>query len=223
MSVVTARGLTRTYRRGSREVHALRGIDLDIAAGEFVVVMGPSGGGKSSLLNLLGGLDSPDGGTLTVAGVDLHDASQRALDEFRRRHVGFVFQFFNLIGTIDATDNVALGHVARGESWAAARTHAGAILDELGLADRLSHRPSELSGGEQQRVAIARAIAAEPDVLLADEPTGDVDAATTEAIMELLAGLNRDRGMTIVAVTHDPTLAAYAGRTLVLRDGRFEP
>lgn len=221
MRVVTARDLSRTYRIGTRRVEALRGVDLDVEAGELVVVMGPSGGGKSSLLNLLGGLDSPDGGTLTVAGVDLHDASQRDLDAFRRAHVGFVFQFFNLIATIDAADNVALAHVARGVGWPDARRRARAVLEELGLGDRVDHRPGELSGGEQQRVAIARAVAAEPALLLADEPTGDVDAATTTSIMDMLAGLNRDRGVTIVAVTHDPALTAYASRTLVLRDGRF--
>lgn len=220
--VVRARDLCRTYRRGDREVDALGGVDLDVARGEFVVIMGPSGGGKSTLLNLLGGLDSPDRGTLVVAGVRLHEASQRDLDEFRRRHVGFVFQFFNLIGTVDAIDNVALAHVARGVSWNDARAAAGRILRELGLSERVDHRPSELSGGEQQRVAIARAVATEPDLLLADEPTGDVDAATTVSIMEILAELNRKRGMTIVTVTHDQTLAPYASRTLTLRDGRFD-
>ncbi len=219
--VVHARGLTRAYRRGAREVEALRGVDLDISPGELVVIMGPSGGGKSSLLNLLGGLDRPDGGTLTVAGVNLTTSSQGELDAFRRQHVGFVFQFFNLIGTLDAAENVALAHVARGEGWSSARAQARETLEELGLKDRVDHRPAEMSGGEQQRVAIARAVAARPDLLLADEPTGDVDAATTGAIMELLATLNRDRGMTIVAVTHDPTLAQYASRLLTLSDGRF--
>ena len=220
--VVHARGLNRAYRRGARQVEALRDVDLDVPAGEFLVVMGPSGGGKSSLLNLLGGLDRPDSGTLTVAGFDLVNAPQGDLDSFRRQHVGFVFQFFNLIGTLDATDNVALAHVARGEQWSGARTRARQLLEELGLGDRVDHRPAELSGGEQQRVAIARAVAAQPDLLLADEPTGDVDAATTEVIMDLLAALNRDRGMTIVAVTHDPMLAHYSSRVLTLTDGRFE-
>ena len=219
--VVAAQALTRTYRRGNREVAALREIDFEVAAGELVVIMGPSGGGKSTLLNLLGGLDSPDSGTLRVAGTDLHGASQQALDTYRRRHVGFVFQFFNLISTIDATDNVALAHVARGLDWQAARREARRLLEDLGLGDRADHRPAELSGGEQQRVAIARAIAGDPDLLLADEPTGDVDAATTEMIMELLEQLNRDRGVTIVAVTHDPALAAHGSRNLTLSDGRF--
>lgn len=200
----------------------MRGVDLDVSVGEFVVIMGPSGGGKSTLLSLLGGLDRPDDGTLTVAGVDLADASQSELDAFRRRHIGFVFQFFNLIGTIDAADNVALAHVARGEGWAAARGSAQVLLADFGLGDRTDHRPAELSGGEQQRVAIARAVAAHPDLLLADEPTGDVDAVTTESIMGLLGDLNRDRGMTIVAVTHDPALTRYASRVITLRDGHLD-
>jgi len=220
--LVQARGLTRSYRSGSRKVHALRGVDLDVERGEFVLIMGPSGGGKSSLLNLLGGLDRPDAGTLTVAGVSVHDASQRALDEFRRRHIGFVFQFFNLIGTIDATDNVALAFVAQGLGWGSARGKARGILDELGLGSRADHRPAELSGGEQQRVAIGRAVATDPDVLLADEPTGDVDAVTTTGIMELLTMLNRERGVTVIAVTHDQMLTNYASRLLTLRDGRFD-
>lgn len=220
--LVRAHGLTRSYRRGSRRVSALRGVDLDVESAELVVIMGPSGGGKSTLLNLLGGLDAPDGGTLTVAGVDVHTASQRRLDQYRRRHIGFVFQFFNLIGTIDATDNVALAYVARGMPWREARSQARSILGEFGLSNRVDHHPEELSGGEQQRVAIARAVAARPDLMLADEPTGDVDAVTTTAIMELLAHLNRDRGMTIIAVTHDPALANYASRVLTLRDGCFE-
>jgi putative ABC transport system ATP-binding protein len=194
-------------------------VDLTVGRGEMVLVMGPSGGGKSTLLNLLGGLDRADAGSLRVAGTDLMSASQSALDAFRRRHVGLVFQFFNLLGTADARDNVALALLARGTPWGEARRRAAGLLAEFGLADRADHRPSELSGGEQQRVAIARAIAGAPDLLLADEPTGDVDTATTGAIMDLLAALNRDRGVTIVVVTHDPTLTAYAGRVLELRDG----
>lgn len=212
-------GLTRTYRRGDRRVQALRGIDLTVAPGEFVVVIGPSGGGKSTLLNLIGGLDRADSGRLCVAGLDLTGASQRRLDGFRRRHVGFVFQVFNLIATLDATDNVALAHLARGAGWREARRRASDLLGEFGLADRRGHRPGELSGGEAQRVAIARAVAAEPDLVLADEPTGDVDGETTVSIMSLLQGLNRDRGMTIVAVTHDPTVVPFATRVLTLRDG----
>jgi putative ABC transport system ATP-binding protein len=217
--LVSAAGLTRTYRRGFRVVEALRGIDLEVERGEFLVVIGPSGGGKSTLLNLIGGLDRPHAGTLEVAGFDVVGASQRQLDGYRRRHVGFVFQFFNLISTLDAVDNVALALLARGVGWGESRRRATDLLAEFGLADRTDHRPLELSGGEQQRVAIARAVAAAPDLLLADEPTGDVDAATTTAIMELLQRLNRERGVTVIAVTHDPAVMPFATRVLTLRDG----
>lgn len=219
--LVVAAGLRRTYRRGTRIVEALRGVDLTVHRGELLLIMGPSGGGKSTLLNLLGGLDTADAGTLRVAGFDVTGASQRRLDEFRRRHIGFVFQFFNLISTVDARDNVALALLARGTGWSQARHQAGELLASLGLGDRTGHRPAELSGGEQQRVAIARAIASEPDLVLADEPTGDVDAAATIAIMDLLADLNRARGVTIVAATHDAALVPYADRVLTLRDGAF--
>ncbi|MBI5156451.1 MAG: ABC transporter ATP-binding protein [Acidimicrobiia bacterium] len=219
--LISAVGLTRVYRRGTRVVEALRGVDLEVDRGEFVVVMGPSGGGKSTLLNLIGGLDRPDSGSLHVAGFDVGTASQRALDGFRRRHIGFVFQFFNLISTLDARDNVALALLARGTPWKAARRRAAQLLAEFGLADRVGHVPAELSGGEQQRVAIARAVATAPDVLLADEPTGDVDGATTTAIMDLLADLNRRRGVTVITVTHDPALIPYGSRLLTLRDGTF--
>ncbi|MEK7252247.1 MAG: ABC transporter ATP-binding protein [Actinomycetota bacterium] len=219
--LVSAAGLTRIFRRGHRVVEALREVDLEVERGEFVVVMGPSGGGKSTLLNLIGGLDRPDSGTLEVAGVDVGRASQRELDDYRRRHVGFVFQFFNLISTVNAGDNVALALLARRTPWREARRLAGGLLAEFGLGDRVDHLPAELSGGEQQRVAIARAVAGEPDLVLADEPTGDVDAATTVTVMALLSRLNRERGMTVIAVTHDPALLPYASRVLILRDGSF--
>lgn len=221
--LIEARGLTRHYGRNERRVEALRGVDLTVAAGERVVVMGPSGGGKSTLLNLLGGLDRPDAGALRVAGNDLVAASERELDAFRRNHVGFVFQFFNLLRSVDARDNVALALLARGMPWGEARHVAVRVLAELGLAGRAGHRPAELSGGEQQRVAIARAVAGEPDLLLADEPSGDVDSEATASILELLLALNRDRGVTIVVVTHDPTLAPFGHRVLELKDGSINP
>ncbi len=217
--LVIAAGLRRAYRRGSRQVEALRGVDLTVSPGELLMVIGPSGGGKSTLLNLIGGLDRPDGGTLQVAGVDLGRAGQRDLDTYRRRHVGFVFQFFNLISTLDAIDNVALALLARGTGWAESRERAAALLGEFGLAERSHHLPAELSGGEQQRVAIARAVVATPDLILADEPTGDVDAANTVTIMELLQRLNREQGVTVIAVTHDPAVLPFATRVVTLRDG----
>ena len=201
-------------------VEALREVDLEVERGEFVVVMGPSGGGKSTLLNLIGGLDRPDSGTLEVAGVDVGRASQRELDDYRRRHVGFVFQFFNLISTVNAGDNVALALLARRTPWREARRLAGACSPSSGSATEwIIYLPS--CPAASNNVAIARAVAGEPDLVLADEPTGDVDAATTVTVMALLSRLNRERGMTVIAVTHDPALLPYASRVLILRDGSF--
>ena len=222
--IVDVRGAVKTFRKGANEIHALRGVDLVMEAGEVVLVVGPSGGGKSTLLNLIGGLDRPDAGSVRVAGVDVAAASQRSLDAFRRRHLGFVFQFFNLIGSLTARDNVALALAARGvHPWATARDRASALLADLGLGARAEHRPSELSGGEQQRVAIARAIAGEPDVILADEPTGNIDTAATAGVMAMLDDLNDRLGVTLLVVTHDASLAAHADRVLEMVDGRLSP
>jgi ABC-type lipoprotein export system ATPase subunit len=220
--IVEAHGVEKTYRRGRTEVAALRGIDLSIEPGEVLFVVGPSGGGKSTLLNLVGGLDRPDRGKIVVAGTDVSVASERALDRFRRRHLGFVFQFFNLLGTLTARDNVAVALAARrGCSWADARAEANRLLDELGLGARADHRPAELSGGEQQRVAIARAVAGEPALILADEPTGNIDSAATAAVMSLLVTLKETRGVTLLIVTHDYSLRRYAGRVLEMVDGHL--
>ena len=220
--VVSTRDLRKSYRRGRAEIEALRGIDLEVAAGEMLVIMGPSGGGKSTLLHLIGGIDRPTSGRVVVAGQDLVASSQPELDAFRRRHIGVVFQFFNLLGTASARDNVALGVMARGVRWSTARQKANELLDRVGIAHRSSHRPSELSGGEQQRVAIARAIAGEPELVLADEPTGDVDSATAAELMDLMSQLNRDLGSTFIIVTHNDALRAYGSRVVMLRDGRLD-
>ncbi len=219
--IVEVRRATKTFRKGANEIHALRGVDLAIMPGEVVLVVGPSGGGKSTLLNVIGGLDRPDGGEVRVAGVDVAGSSQRALDAFRREHLGFVFQFFNLIGSLSARDNVAMALAARGRPWSEARRGAEALLADLGLGDRAEHRPAELSGGEQQRVAIARAIAGEPDVILADEPTGNIDSEATASVMEMIDDLNERLGVTLLIVTHDASLASHAHRVLEMVDGRL--
>ena len=222
--IVDVRGVSKAYRRGRTDVTALREVDLTIGPGEIVLVVGPSGGGKSTLLNLVGGLDRPDSGSIVVAGTDVAASSERALDEFRRRHLGFVFQFFNLLGTLSARDNVAVALAARGgRSWRAARDEASSLLEDLGLGPRSDHRPAELSGGEQQRVAIARAVAGEPDLILADEPTGNIDSDASAAVMSMLVGLNRDRRVTLLVVTHDDSLRGYADRVLEMVDGRLSP
>jgi ABC-type lipoprotein export system ATPase subunit len=221
--LVEVREAVKIFRKGTSQVHALRGVDLAVDSGERLLVVGPSGGGKSTLLNLIGGLDRPDSGRVVVAGIDVATSSQRALDSFRRAHVGFVFQFFNLIATLTARDNVALALTARGvRPWSSARTRAEALLSDLGLDHRSDHRPGELSGGEQQRVAIARAVAGEPDLILADEPTGNIDTAASTVVMEMLGDLNRRMGVTTIVVTHDPSLSAHADRMLMMIDGRLE-
>ena len=220
--IITASGLHKAYRRGNDRVDAVRGAGLVVAPGEMIAIIGPSGGGKTTFLNLLGGLDRADSGILEVAGVDLMAASESGMDRFRRDHVGFVFQFFNLIGAASALDNVAFALLAQGERWRTARSRSAAVLADLGLSHRAQHLPSELSGGEQQRVAIARAVAGAPDVILADEPTGDVDSEASGDIMRLLADLNRDRGVTVVIVTHDLGVAAQTDRVLTMLDGFLE-
>ena len=210
--------LRRDYRMGGEDVHALRGVSFDVAAGEYVAVVGPSGCGKSTLLNLLGAVDRPSGGEVAIAGRDVSALGDREATAFRLRNVGFVFQRFYLLPTLTALENVELPMAEAGVRAAERRARARELLGYVGLASRERHRPAELSGGEQQRVAIARALANRPSILLADEPTGELDARTGAEIIALLRRLNDD-GTTIVVVTHDERLAAAARRVIHMQDG----
>jgi ABC-type lipoprotein export system ATPase subunit len=210
VNIVAAQELTKVYWRGGEKITALREISLQIEAGSFVFVVGPSGCGKSTLLHLLGGMDRPTSGKLSVNGFPLEQASEDQLTRFRREHIGFVFQFYNLISSLNALDNVSLPLLARGHRPQAARQHASELLDQVGLASRKCHKPAELSGGEQQRVAIARAVVGRPSLVMADEPTGDLDAANADAVMQLMLDLNHSLGATFVVATHNLALT-YAG------------
>ncbi len=212
--------LTKSLSSGGHPVQILHGIDLHITAGEFVAIMGPSGSGKSTLLGLIAGLDSPTSGSIKLAGQELVGLGEDALARLRGRTLGFVFQSFHLIPTLTAEENVAVPLELRGE--ADARSRARKLLATVGLADRGHHLPVQLSGGEQQRVALARAFVAEPPILLADEPTGNLDSATGERVLALLADLRARTGTTMVLVTHDASLAARADRVVTLRDGRID-
>lgn len=212
--------LSRQFQRGQAEVQALRGVNLTVAPGEFVALVGPSGSGKSTLLNLLGGLDRPSSGELWLNGAALHNAQEKQRTAHRRSRVGFVFQSFNLLPRLTAQENVAVPLMLTGVPAAGRARQAAAMLARVGLDHRLDHYPTELSGGEQQRVAIARALIHEPALILADEPTGNLDSATGEAIMNLLRELNREQGITLIVVTHDDEVAAYADRIVKLRDGQ---
>jgi len=217
--MISVRALSMRLASGGREVHVLTDVSLDVPAGQFLAIAGPSGSGKSTLLGLIAGLDQPTGGRIEVAGVDITALDEDGLARFRRDHVGYVFQSFHLLPTLTAQENVAVPLELAGDAGAAAR--AAALLAEVGLAARAHHYPVQLSGGEQQRVAVARAMARRPALLLADEPTGNLDSATGKQIIELLVGLNRRLGSTLVLVTHDAALAAHADRVVTLRDGRI--
>ena len=214
--VFSAQALTKTYRMGDTEVHALRGVDLEIASGEFIVLLGPSGSGKSTLLNLLGGLDTPSAGTIAFKDHELTGAAEAALTRYRREHVGFVFQFYNLIPSLTARENVALVTDIATQPMAPAEA-----LGWVGLAERLDHFPSQLSGGEQQRVAIARAVAKRPEVLLCDEPTGALDYETGKLVLEVIAKVNAELGTTTMVITHNAAISAMADRVLRLGNGRI--
>ena len=215
-AVFVAHGLSKVYRLGDTEVHALRGVDLELYRGELVVILGPSGSGKSTLLNILGGLDAPSSGQVRFLDHELTGASDRQLTRFRREHVGFVFQFYNLIPSLTALENVALV-----TDIAERPMDPTAALRLVGLGERLDHFPAQLSGGEQQRVAIARAIAKQPDALLCDEPTGALDYETGKLVLEVLEQVNRQLGTTVAVITHNAAIAAMADRVIRLRSGQI--
>ena len=219
--LLSLRNVTRVYGQGAAEVAALRGLDLDVAEGDFVAMMGPSGSGKSTTLNILGCLDTPSSGDYRFRGTEIGRLSRNQRALIRRQYLGFVFQGYNLLSRTTARENVELPLIYRGMPAAQRRILAGQALAAVGLQGRERHTPAELSGGQQQRVAIARAIVTEPTVLLADEPTGNLDSARGHEIMELLSGLNRERGITILMVTHEPDMAVFASRTVHFLDGRI--
>jgi putative ABC transport system ATP-binding protein len=219
MSLIEVRGLGKTYQRGSEEIHVLRDLNLDVGAGEFVAFMGPSGSGKTTLLNLLGGLDLPSEGRITVAGDEITRMSGSRLTAWRARHVGFVFQMYNLIPVLTAFQNVELPLLLTALSKAERRRHVEAALTVVGLEDRMQHYPRQLSGGQEQRVGIARAIVADPTFLLCDEPTGDLDRKSADEALDLLDRLVREYGKTVLMVTHDPLAAQRAGTVHHLEKG----
>src|SRR2546422_128198 len=221
MALIVTEELTKDYRLGPHTVHALRGVSVEVEPGEFVAVMGPSGSGKSTFMNILGCLDSPTAGRYVLDGEAVAGLSRAELARIRNRKIGFVFQTYNLLPRTSALENVELPLIYAGLPARARRTRARERLAAVGLADRADHHPSQLSGGQQQRVAIARALVNDPAVLLADEPTGNLDTRTSVEVLVLLQQLNR-QGITIVLITHEPDIAAYASRVLTLRDGRLQ-
>jgi putative ABC transport system ATP-binding protein len=221
MPILEAQTLRKQYKLGEHTVNALAGVDFVVDKGKFVAIMGPSGSGKSTLLHLLGGLDKPSDGEVTLAGQRLSVLDDNRVTLVRRHNIGFVFQFFNLLPTLTAEENVALPLIIDGRDLRKHQTRINALLELVGLTDRRHHKPDQLSGGEQQRVAIARALVTEPTIVLADEPTGNLDSKTGTAIMELLRRSCDELGQTIVEVTHDPRAAAYADRVVFLRDGQI--
>ncbi len=220
--LLQVKSLEKTYSRGDQIVHALRGVSLDIKEGQFVSIMGPSGSGKSTLLHLMGGLDRPSGGKVILNGEAIEALSDDELSLFRRKKLGFIFQFFNLLPTLSAIENVALPRLLDGERLQSIEPKAKELLELMGLTKRMHHKPDQLSGGEMQRVAIARALVSDPLLLLADEPTGNLDSKTGESILKLLREMTDKTGKTIVMVTHDPKAAQTGNRLIRLRDGGLE-
>jgi len=219
--MIRAREVRKTYHVGSQVVHALDGLDLDIQANEYVALMGPSGSGKSTLMNILGCLDTPTSGSYTLNGQDVSSMEDDALAEIRNREIGFVFQTFNLLPRYSALENVALPMIYAGVSRAKRVSRAKEVLDQVGLGDRMDHKPNELSGGQRQRVAVARALVMRPSIILADEPTGNLDTATSHEVMELFSAIQK-AGNTVILVTHEEDIAACAQRIVRLRDGRVD-
>ena len=223
MAFVDVQGLNKVYQLGAQRIHVLRDLELHVAYGEMVAIVGASGVGKSTLLHLLGGLDRADSGQIVVADTDLRALDDSSLVRFRNRNVGFVFQFHHLMSEFDATENVEMPLRVARESGNAARRRAVDLLSRVGLGERLKHRPSEMSGGEQQRVAVARALAMKPALLLADEPTGDLDETTADSLHELLKNMHAEQGLTSVIATHNPRLAAACDRVFRLERGQLHP
>jgi len=219
--LISLKGVVKSYRRGRQTVEVLHNLDLEVQPGEFLALMGPSGSGKTTLLNLIGGLDRPTDGEVVVAGEHIDELSGGELAKWRSRHVGFVFQFYNLMPVLSAEGNVELPLLLTKLSGAQRKKNVAVALEVVGLTDRAKHKPKELSGGQEQRVAIARALVSDPQLLVCDEPTGDLDRTTADEILGLLQVLNREHGKTIVMVTHDPKAAGFARHTLHLEKGQL--